>query len=100
MLTGMDHMTALQLLLEALQPAGQPIDYIAFRDCQLEAAALQGCSHLAELAGLSLQLCRSEGGMGDALQALLQQAPHLRKLNLSRCELRDLPAGRYLAGAL
>ena len=52
-------------------------------------------------AAINLRCLRLAGNYDLVLtSAELDSMPHLRKLDLSGCKLTDLPAGRYLAGAL
>ena len=93
MLTGVRALPSLQLLLEALLPAGAPLARLELRQESgllrqgdgevLDIAALRACPRLASLRELQLaELAPGGGGSEAALEALLQHATQLADLEL------------------
>jgi hypothetical protein len=91
LLSGVHTLPSLQLLLEALLPAGAPLarlellqaEVLVLDDAPLDTAALRGCSRLASLRELLVEdLAIAPGGSEAALEALLQHATQLVDLEL------------------
>ena len=72
----------MQALLAALLPASQRLGCLRLEHCRLQVPALQECPRLAALPELQLHFCScpSPGGLGAALQPLLEQARSLSGL--------------------
>ena len=91
LLSGVHTLPSLQLLLEALLPAGAPLarlellhaEGLVRDDAPLDIAALRGCSRLASLRELLVEdLSTAAGGSEAALEALLEHATQLVDLEL------------------
>ena len=114
------NMGSLAQLLESVLLPGMPVNRLELGG-KLSAAALLGCPLLAALPELDLGVQAAAGGSGlnDVLLCLLQQASRLTalrlsmptdtawleslssrqgltKLDLTSCQLTDLPPGPYL----
>lgn len=100
-------MESLHSLLQALQPAGMPLQQLAIESDTLQGPPLQpllaaphslaGCTKLAALTSLALHKMAGEqdsGLLSTALEALMPQAPLLRTLSLNGCVslAREFPA--------
>lgn len=111
-LLGMSGMPSLPRLLSALLPESMHLQRLEFISCSVDAAALIGCTQLSQLQELSIgeggifalgarfgdvSACMASGTLEEALDALLQQTPLLRCL-----ELRDAsqPAAGFQQGTV
>lgn len=111
-LLGMSSMPSLPRLLSALLPESMHLQRLAIISCSADAAAMLGCTQLNQLQELSigtagafalgtgfddLSAHMASGTLEQALDALLQQTPRLRCLELSNA---SQPAAGFQQGTV